>query len=208
MAASLIVTSSCDPFERGLDYLYGVRSLALEPEMVDLVHQPVSRLPICTWIGENIDSINSQLNFCLQLCQQCFHGWEQPVVQIFATPLASSYRVDAVCNLNTKPITLLIDVGRVVPADWLRLVVHEYAHACAGSPGHHPQFAQALAHLCLGLQIPMSSFALDYQHSLRFFPDCRSTPDPLAFWRGEGEIDWDSSVTNSYFLQASIGQST
>jgi hypothetical protein len=185
------MAASSDPFTDGLDYLYRVRSLALEPEMVDLVDNCNHQAPICVWIGENIESINRQLNLLLLRCQQCFHPWEQPNAQVFATPLATSYRVDALCNLKTHPITLLIDVGRVVPADWLRLVVHEYAHAYAGSPGHHPQFAQSLAHLCLGLEIPPPLGQPPSEESLQFFPGCRSTQDPLAFWRGEGELPSD-----------------
>jgi len=188
----LIITTSTDPFTRGLDYLYGVRGLAPAPEMVNVVHELNHRTFICTWIGEHIDAVNLQLEACLQACHGCFHAWEQPTIQIFAAPLAQVFGVDGVCNFQATPITLLIDVGRVQPQNWLLLVAHEYAHAHAGSPGHHAQFARSLSHLCLGLGIvpppdPLGASA-DY---LRFYPYCPPTADPLAFWRGaidEGRI--------------------
>lgn len=187
MVGQLIITTGTDPFTRGLDYLYGVRSLALDPEMIDLVHDLHHRIPICTWIGEHIDAVNTQINAYLQACHACFHPWEQPTIQIFATPLAQSFGVDGLCNLQTNPITILIDVGRVVPENWLRLVAHEYAHAHAGSPGHHQLFAQSLAHLCLGLEITPPLSQLDQEDRLRFYPDCLATQDPLAFWQGKEE---------------------
>ena len=181
----LIITTSTDPLTRGLDYLYGVRSLALDSEMIDVVYDLDNRIPLCAWISEHIDAVNIQLNDYLQACHGCFHPWEQPVMQIFAAPLAQSFGIDALCNLETNPITILIDVGRVASADWLLLVVHEYAHAHAGSPGHHEQFGRSLAHLCLGLGIPLPPWQSGMESQLRFYPDCRSTQNPLAFWRGE-----------------------
>jgi len=185
---SLIITTSRDPFTRGLDYLYGVRSLALEPEMVDQVHDMAHRDRICTWISEHIEAVNAQLNVCLQACHTCFHPWEQPSVQIFAAPLAQAFGLDALCNLQTNPISILIDVGRVTPEDWLLVVAHEYAHAHAGTPGHHPQFARSLAHLCLGLAIGLPPCQPGREDSLRFYPSYLPTKDPLAFWQGGGEI--------------------
>jgi len=193
---SLIVTTSHDPFTWGLDYLYGVRSLALEPEMVDLVHDLEQRIPICIWIGEQIEAINTQLNTCLQICHDCFHPWERPTVQIFATPLAQSFGLDALCNFQTNPISILIDVGRMMPKDWLLAVAHEYAHAHVGYPGHHQQFARSLAHLCLGLGIAPPPDQADMAESLRYYPGYFPTQDPLRFWCGATE-DWRSSMTPS-----------
>jgi hypothetical protein len=173
---------STNPFDRGLDYLYVARSMALEPDMVDLMFDLEARSPVCSWIGGRIDQVNTTLQHYLQACHQCFHTSEQPHIQILAVPLASRFGIDGLCNLKTEPISLLLDVGRVVPQDWLALVVHEYAHAHAGSPGHHGEFAASLAHLCLGLAIASPPRV---ENQLRVYPPYRSTIDPLAFWRGE-----------------------
>ena len=191
LAGNLQMTTSSDPFTQGLDYLYGVRSLAPAPEMVDLVHDLTLRIPICTWIGNHIQAVNAELTACLQACHDCFHPWEQPQIQIFAAPLAQSFGLDGLCNLETEPVTLLIDAGRLATADWVALVSHEYAHAHAGSPGHHEAFARSLTHLCLGLGIAPPLDRLNSQDCLRSHPEYRSTPDPLAFWRGESE-DWQT----------------
>lgn len=191
LAGNLHVTTSTDPFARGLDYLYGARSLSLEPDMVAIVHDLEQRIPICTWIGKHIEAVNSALNECLLACHACFHTWEQPEIQIFAAPLAQSFDLDGLCNLQTKPITILIDAGRLAPEDWLLLVSHEYAHAHAGSPGHHEAFARSLTHLCMGLGIALPPDHVDNAVSLRSYPAYRSTPNPLAFWRGDG--DWQLS---------------
>lgn len=195
--AGLIVTTSNDPFARGLDYLYGVRSLALDLEMVDLVYDLEHRIPICTWISEHIEAVNTQLNACLQACHDCFHPWEQPAIQIFAAPLAQSFGLDALCNFQTNPISILIDVGRVLLKDWLLVVAHEYAHAHVGYPGHHQQFAQSLAHLCLGLEIAPPPCQPGMEDSLRFYPGYPPTQDPLAFWRGEGRIGERFSIAST-----------
>ncbi len=156
--------------------------------MIDLVDQLGLRSPICTWIGIHIEQVNQILAVHLQACHACFHAGQQPRLQIFAAPLAQSFAIEALCNFNTDPMTLLIDVGRVVPTDWLGLVVHEYAHAHAGSPGHHQAFAAALTHLCLGLAIAPPAIQPGQEESLRFYPHCRPTGDPLAFWRGESNF--------------------
>lgn len=203
MTLDLIITTSNDPFARGLDYLYAVRSLALDPDMIDQVYDLEQRVPICTWIGTHIEAINAQLVAHLQACHACFHAWEQPAVQVLAAPLASACGLDAFCNLQTHPISILVDVGRMLPQNWLYVVAHEYAHAHAGVPGHHQQFAQSLAHLCLGLGIVLPPYRPDMEDDLRFYPYYQPTSDPIAFWRGEGS-DWQT-VTNSYFPPESIG---
>jgi hypothetical protein len=173
---------SSDPFQQGLDYLYQARVHALDADMVDIVFDFDQRSPICTWIGTHIDRLNAKLYALLQICHNCFHTTQQPPFHILAAPLADRYGIDGLCNLDTA--TILIDVGRVHPDDWLALVMHEYAHAHANSPGHHAQFAQSLSHLCLGLAIaPPVSHTM-----LPAYPPYRSTAAPLAFWRGE--TDW------------------
>jgi hypothetical protein len=188
-------STSADPFIRGLDYLYGARTLALDAEMIDLVYDLDRRMPICIWIGQQIDAINATLRTYLQACHDCFHSAEQPAVQIFAVPIASRFGIDGCCNLKTAPISILVDVGRVMPQDWLALVVHEYAHARTGFPGHHQAFAQTLGHLCLGLGIapppllPLTDQSLTAQleNLLGVYPPYRSTLDPLAFWQGQDD---------------------
>lgn len=174
-----------DPFTRGLDYLYEVRRLLLEPDMIDLVYRLGDRIPICTWIGTHVDAVNAELNACLQACHACFHPWQQRPMQIFAAPLAASFGLDGVCNIQADPIAILVDVGRVVPEDWLAIVAHEYAHAHLGSPGHHQEFAQTLAHLCLGLSLAPPAWQPGQETHLRSCPPCRSTHDPIAFWMGK-----------------------
>lgn len=180
-----------DPGHYGLDYLYTMRSLALKPDMVNLLHQCSDRTKIYHWVGSHIDAINTRLNHLLQACHGCFHPWERPTLQIFAAPLSDTYQLEGICNLHTRPITLLIDVGRAAPEDWLALVAHEYAHARAAAPGHHHQFAQALAHLCLGLGYEALPWQPGIEVNLRAYPYTRALPDPLSFWRGE-QADWRS----------------
>ena len=175
---------SSDPYQRGLDYLYGMRQLSLEPRMIDVIDRLHDREPICIWIGNNIETINIELNACLDACHECFHPWERCQVQIFATPLASAFGIDGLCNLTTSPITILIDVGRLLPRDWLGLVAHEYAHAHVGQPGHDRPFMAALSQLCLGLGLPLPSDQLANQESWAYWPPHSSLPNPLTFWRG------------------------
>ncbi|WP_448561660.1 hypothetical protein [Trichothermofontia sp.] len=189
------MTTRTDAFSRGLDYLYGLCRLALLPDLIGLVEDRGGRVPICTWIGTHIDAVNAQLDIYAQACHACFLLWEQPAFQVLATPLAPSCRVDGVCNLKTQPMTRLIDVGRVVPADWWRLVVHEYAHAYVRSLGHHAAFARSLTHLCLSLGLTSPDGWVDGDR-LKAYPPYRSTPDPLAFWRGTMP-DWQTQLPDA-----------
>lgn len=168
-------------YTQGLEYLQAMQRLALNPAMVDVLPNLRDHTTICTWIGLYQDQLNAQLKTYLQACQECFHPHSRPPVQIFAVPLAPAFGLDGVCNSATHPIIILVDLGRVVPQDWLRLVAHEYAHAQVGTPGHHAAFVAALSHLCLGLglEVPPPT-ATDWPH----WPHCQPTVDPLAFWRG------------------------
>lgn len=172
-----------DPFTRGLAYLQQVQRLALEPDLIHAGTQQRQQIALCTWIGLHIDPINAELNACLHACQGCFHEWQQRPVQIFAAPFRAAYHLDGLCNLHSAPATLLIDVGRAVPADWLGLVIHEYAHAQVGAPGHEQLFFRTIAHLCLGLGLSPPPPAPDDR--LRHWPPVRRPLDPLAFWLGE-----------------------
>ncbi len=161
-----------------------VQRLALEPKMVDVMDNLRDRIPICTFIGNNIDRVNAQLNAYLQACHECFHPQDRKTMQIFAVPLAQSFGIDGLCNISTTPITIFVDVGRVIPQDWLCIVAHEYAHAHLGESGHSQKFASILSHLCLGLGLEPPSWKPGMEASLRSWPHCQSTRDPLAFWLG------------------------
>ncbi len=175
-----------DAFTRGLEYLHLVQKLALEPGIVDAINNLRDRIHICTWIGENIDTVNAQLSIYLEACHDCFHVQERRQIQIFAVPIAQSFGIDGLCNIRTTPITILVDVGRVAPIDWLGIVVHEYAHAHLGDSGHNQQFVRILSHLCLGLGFEPPYWELGMEATLRSWPHCKSTIDPLEFWIGQG----------------------
>jgi hypothetical protein len=172
-------------FTRGLEYLQMVQRFALEPAMVHQMGDASNNVPICTWIGGNIAQVNAQLNTCLQACHECFHPEVRRNMQIFAAPLAQSFGIDGLCNIVAHPVTILIDVGRVAPQDWLGLVAHEYAHAHVGQSGHNQKFAKILEHLCLGLGLEAPVWEVGAMEAcLRNWPHCSSTVDPLAFWMG------------------------
>lgn len=177
-------SASGDAFTRGLEYLQMVQRLALEPKMVDVMDNLRDRILICIWVGNNIDRVNTQLSACLQACHECFHPQQRRRVQIFAVPLAQPFGIDGLCNILTTPVTILVDVGRVVPQDWLRVVAHEYAHAHLGESGHSQNFASVLSHVCLGLGLEPPFWEPGMEARLRSWPHCQSTIDPLAFWIG------------------------
>jgi hypothetical protein len=178
-------SSSSFAIRRGTEYLDHVRQLAPDPLMVRSFPHLQQHMLICAWIGENIDRINLQLKDCLQACHDCLHPQERRPMQIFAAPLAPVLGLDGFCNLQTTPVTLLIDVGRVYPEDWLAIVAHEYTHAHLGNSGHDATFATLLSHLCLGLGLDLPIWEPSMETKLRHWPPCPSRSDPLEFWRGE-----------------------
>ncbi|MFP4134428.1 MAG: hypothetical protein ACLFQP_08090 [Halothece sp.] len=168
--------------EQGKAYLQKMQQLALDPSLVDL------RLPL-EWeqrvyraIAQRISTINQELEGHLCCCQQCFYPEQRLTLQIFATPLAQHLNIDGFCNLKIQPVTILIDVGRIVYSDWLCAVAHEYAHAQVGVAGHHDTFLEILTHLCLGLGLPPPPPHGLQEAQLRNWPPCQPTADPLAFW--------------------------
>ena len=189
LASPLWAGESASPsasVQRGLNYLHQVDGWALAPGMVNRLEGVPDRLRIASWIGENIASVNGKLNDCLQACHDCFYPTERRALQIFAAPLAPNLSLDGVCNIHSNPMTLLIDVGRVAPTDWLAIVAHEYAHAHLGNSGHDATFATLLSHLCLGLGLEQPTWEAGMETKLRHWPPCAATADPLAFWRGQG----------------------
>lgn len=179
-----------DALDRGIQYLNALRRLALEPEMIDVTENISERIRICAWIGNNIDLINAQLNFYLNACHSCFYPEDRQVMQVLAAPLAGRFGVDALCNFLIEPVTILIDVGRLYPEDWLSVVAHEYAHGHLRYPGHEAHFLEVISHLCLGLGLepPFISGKTPQQQEcwLQNWPHCEAKPKSLAFWRGEG----------------------
>lgn len=52
---------SIESEQRGLAYLYQMRSVAPEPELIDLVYQLELRRSICVWMGQHIETVNAHL---------------------------------------------------------------------------------------------------------------------------------------------------
>jgi hypothetical protein len=154
--------------------------------MVDVMSNLRDRVSICNWIGTQIETVNRSLEVHLKACDECFNLIDRRPIQILALPLASSVKLDGFCNINAEPTTILVDVGRVAPADWLALVAHEYAHAHLGYPGHDREYVRVLSHLCLGLGFAQPSFPPD-DRRIYCWPPYTPKIDPLAWWRGEGE---------------------
>jgi hypothetical protein len=188
----VIASDRTQAYRAGVEYLERVRPILPDPQMVDVMSNLRDRVSICNWIGNQIATVNRSLQVHLDTCHECFHPvvGESSVeknrrsIQIFAVPFASSVRLDGFCNINANPIAILVDVGRVAPADWLALVAHEYAHAHLGYPGHDREYTQVLSHLCLGLGFAQPSFQPD-DRSIYSWPPYSPTIDPLAWWRGE-----------------------
>jgi hypothetical protein len=180
-------------YRDGVTYLDKIQFLLPDPQMVDVMANVRDRVAICNWIGTQIGSVNIILQAHLHACHECFNPIvgdasleaNRRSIRIFAVPFASSVRLDGFCNIDTIPTTILVDVGRVAPPDWLALVAHEYAHAYLGYPGHDRAYADVLSHLCLGLGFAQPSSSAD-DRSLYYWPPYVPTIDPLAWWRGEG----------------------
>lgn len=174
-------------YRDGVAYLDKIQFLLPDPQMVDVMDNLRDRVSICTWIGIQIEAVNRSLQSHLNACHGCFNPSERRSIQILAVPFAPSMQLDGFCNINTTPTTILVDVGRVAPADSLALVAHEYAHAHLGYPGHDRAYADVLSHLCLGLGFAQPSSSTD-ERSICYWPPYVVAPtiDPLAWWRGEG----------------------
>jgi hypothetical protein len=168
----------------GVEYLAKIAPLLPDPHAIDVMANLRDRDRICTWIGKSIAVVNLQLQAQLNACADCFRPIDRRSIQIFAVPFANSMRLDGFCNITTTPTTILVDVGRVAPPDWLALVAHEYAHAHLGYPGHDREYLRVLGHLCLGLGLARPSFLPD-DRSIHCWPPYSPTIDPLAWWRGE-----------------------
>jgi hypothetical protein len=181
-------TPTTDHHHRGTQYLALLRDLAIQPSWISLTHLADPPGAVVLWIGQYIHWVNRQLYSILQDLLGCFEPTQQPSIQIFAAPIAPQAGVDGFCSDRvgsdrSAPITLIVDPGRIVPLDWPGLVAHELAHGIARSPGHGPEFAQAIAHLCLGHGLPLPPPHLDAT-GLSAWPPCRPNPNPNQFWLG------------------------
>lgn len=166
-----------------LEYLRSLQAFALAPGMINCFELERDRETILRGLQAHIDRLNRQLQQHLQACQDCFEARDRPEVQILAAPLSSYFGVDAFCNLTVRPITILLDVGRIPTTHWLGLVAHEYSHAQIGRSGHDRVFAETLSYLCLGLGLPSPLWQPGTEDCLRHYPNSPVIPDPLAFWR-------------------------
>ena len=180
----MIVSNQTETYRAGVEYLQWIQPM-LPPATIDVMENLRDRVSIYNWIGKQIATVNRSLQVHLNACDECFNLGDRRSIQIFAVPFASSMQLDGFCNINTTPTTILVDVGRVAPADWLALVAHEYAHAHLGYPGHDRAYAQVLSHLCLGLGFAQPSDTPS-DRSIYCWPPYVAAIDPLAWWRGEG----------------------
>ncbi|WP_017302459.1 hypothetical protein [Nodosilinea nodulosa] len=172
---------------RATQYLGMLRDLAVQPSWVSLDHIADPPGEALTWIGHHIHQVNRQLNRILSDLLTCFELAQQPRVQIFAAPIAPQAGVDGFCSTTPKiafSTTLMVDPGRIVPADWPRLVAHELAHSVAGANGHEAEFSRAIAHLCLAQDLPVPPPHLSAE-ALSHWPPCRRNPRPEQFWLGQ-----------------------
>lgn len=195
--------SGTDPGLRATRYLGVLRDLAVEPSWISLAHIADPPGEALTWIGQHIHRVNQELQVILSDLLSCFEAALQPNVQILAAPIAHQAGVDGFCcdaaglalqgdspagTLCERPcaITLMVDPGRIVPADWPGLVAHELAHGIARVPGHGAEFRRAIAHLCLAQDLPLPPPQLNAK-TLSAWPPCRHTPQPELFWLGRSQ---------------------
>lgn len=162
----------------GRNYLEAMYAL-LPPKLIAAGEDLESRQLICQGIGQQIPRLNHYLQDCLTACAHCFHPWQRRSIQIWAVPLADA-ALDGLCLLHTQPVTICVDLGRVIPEDWLPLVLHEYAHAHLAQPGHSLQFAQTLQQLCCGLGFESVPASPLYWNA---WPPLRHCSQPQHFWR-------------------------
>jgi hypothetical protein len=171
--------------QAGLAYLERLRQFELEPGMIDFWGGQADRHHLYAQLTTYSPQLNATLQRHLQACANCFYPEHQVPLEIYAAPLVPTLGIDAFCNIRLRPGVIVIDLGRVIAADWLPVVAHEYAHGMVGSVGHSPRFAQVVGHLCLGLGLAVPSAPLS-EAQLRSYPPCQATLCPLDFWRSGG----------------------
>ena len=169
------------------EYLQRLQQFELEPGMINLLAQEKS----CAypWIAANIDRVNQILDRHIVACQDCFFPANRCAVSILAAPIRPKWGIDGFCNVRVDPAVILVDVGRIMPGDWLRLVAHEYAHAMVGSAGHSAKYATVLQHLCLGLGFEWDAQCRSQAAGLQSYPPCVMMSNPIEFWCGASEFE-------------------
>lgn len=178
----------CDPVVRASAYFRWVRQLSIQPSWIAIANPDDQHLAVQTWIGRHIHIVNQHLQTILDGLLAGIQPADRPAVQILAAPIAPRVGVDGFCNLQTQPMTLVVDPSRVVVADWPHLVAHELAHAIAQAAGHGPRFHQVLSHLCMAEGWPQPPADSLHNGVLSYWPPCRSHPQPLDFWLGQWEF--------------------
>ncbi|PSN19920.1 hypothetical protein C7271_04800 [filamentous cyanobacterium CCP5] len=170
--------------ERGYSYYQQIQPLIPYRHLRFDIDSAIWRRRL-VWIGQNIHRLNQRLWELTQSCFDCFLT-TCPPIRPWAFPLGLVLQPDlklaGLCNLDISPIALIIDVGQISPEDWLRVVVHEFAHAVSGA-GHGPDFQSALTHLCIGLGFP-PPVTLSNAQGLRQWPPYRPSRQ-TTFWSGE-----------------------
>lgn len=173
-----------DPFVRGLRYLEALRDRVPDPRLIAIPAQsPPTQ--VCMQIGQWIEPINAHLETLLQRCQGCCLPQSRRPIVIRAAPLAEAGAIDGLCVLQTMPTLVLIDITRVTPDHWLRLVAHEFVHAHLHVPGHGRRFRQLLFQLArpLELPLPLSDPDAPMTHSLLWHAlPSYDPPAPPLLW--------------------------
>lgn len=180
-----------DPVVWANRYLSWVRQRSLQADWIAITSAEVHHLAVLTVIGERIHDLNQRLNDILIALLSCLRPEEQPAIHLVAAPIALKVGIDGFCNLNTQPITLVVDPSRIAPVDWPHLVVHELAHALSQGSGHGPRFFEILSSLCLAQDLPIPPSDSLQRGVLPYWPPCRPNPDANLFWV-EGR--WSASL--------------
>lgn len=165
---------------KAAQYLRVIRDLAINPQWVGLSDQGADCSSALDWIAAHIGTINRELNGILQEGLDCFHPEQRTDTQVFAAPILAKAGIDGFCNLSVRPVTLIVDPGRVLRTDWPKLVIHELAHSMARSAGHENNFRLALAHLCLAFDLPEPPS--DAADLLQRWPPYRANGNRAKFW--------------------------
>ncbi len=144
---------------------------------------PQHRESACVWTGHHIEALNAQLALLLQACHNSVApDWRTPdwppPIQLYAAPLAAGFGLDGICCWPAGQALILLDLGVLEPQHWPALLLHEYAHALSGQPGHHPVFQEILGLLSMAMGLEING---DNWQSLPAYPRRR---DRIAFWLG------------------------